>query len=244
MIQGAVSHPLQSAIAGTRHLLLPRICPACLENLCASSERLCCSCKGTLEELPLPRCKACGGTVDGALEVCSECLRLQQSRPWRHAVSVYPFRAGVRELVHRFKYNSHTYLAPLMAQRMTENWRQFGCHDVDCITAVPLHWTKQVTRGYNQSHLLATRIADALDLPLFRLLKRKRHTAPQAMLDFSTRQTNMRGVFTPAGKQSCEGMHVLLIDDVMTTGATLSAAAQCLRQMKCASVNVLTIARG
>ena len=115
---------------------------------------------------------------------------------------------------------------------------------VDLVVPVPLFGRRQRLRGYNQSALLARELARLDGLPLaVRALSRRRDTPPQARsVDAETRRRNVAGAFA-ADRRQVEGRRVLLVDDVMTTGATLDACAQALRQGGAASVWALTFAR-
>ena len=233
-----------SRIAGqAARELVPALCPVCRAVLRPPGAWACESCDTAMMVLPTPRCSACGGSQDGVLEVCTECLHAGP-RPWTRAVSAFRFRGVVRDAVHRLKYQHDTALVPPLAAAMAENWRRHGCPDADVVTPVPLHWSRRMRRGYNQAELLARFAARELGLPCQALLRRRRSTAQQAMLDAERRQTNVRGVFAPRPANRGGGQRVLLIDDVLTTGATLAEAARVLMTVDVAAVYVLTAARG
>jgi ComF family protein len=160
------------------------------------------------------------------------------------AVSVFAFGGLPRDLIHRFKYQRHSYLAPVLAARMVRNWQRHGGGQADSVVPVPLHWVREIFRGYNQAELLARHVGLALDLPVQLAVRRRRWTARQAMLDFSRRQTNVRGVFQMRMSSGLAGRHVLVVDDVLTTGATLSAVTEVLLEAGVAAVSLLTAARG
>ncbi len=223
--------------------VLPRVCPVCLAELSPVRRRPCEACAELLRELSHPRCPGCGGGVDGVLEFCSECLRLGP-RPWALAVSVYPFRGAARELVHRFKYNGHTALGPFLGERLAQNWLRQATLLPDIVTPVPLHWTRLWRRGFNQAELLAREAARTLGLPVRTVLERGRRTSQQALLDSSTRRRNMAGAFTVSARADVRDRTFLVVDDVLTTGATLAAAARALLEAGAARVAVLTLARG
>jgi len=234
---------VKPVLRAIQRIAFPNVCPICLARLQTAGHDLCAECEDELPEFGSPRCPSCGGTLDGALAVCSECLHTGD-RPWHHAVSVLPFRGTARELVHRFKYQGHTYLAPVLATRMADCWRRFGLDTPDALVPVPLHWTRQMRRGFNQARLLAQHMGRELAIPVRGIVRRRRRTAQQAMLDFSERQSNMKGVFAMRRGNNPEGLRILLVDDVMTTGATLAAVADVLKRMKAADVCVITAARG
>jgi ComF family protein len=193
--------------------------------------------------MPSPRCRVCGGAIDGILDTCGECLAMP-ARPWDHAVSVYHYEGLIRELIHRFKYNRGTWLAPAFAASMAEHCRLHGGSVADCVTAVPLHWLRYLHRGYNQAELMARLVAAALGLEYRPLLVRARRTRQQALLDSASRNQNMAGVFRAKGRKNIIGSRILLVDDVMTTGSTLTAAAAELKTAGAANVEILTLARG
>jgi ComF family protein len=149
----------------------------------------------------------------------------------------------VREAVHALKYNHLSALARPMAAPMAA-YLEAEALPVDIVVPVPLFGRRQRLRGYNQSALLAREVTRLLGLPLAeRGLGRRRDTLPQARsVDAEARRRNVAGAFV-GEKRRVEGRRVLLVDDVMTTGATLDACAQALRQAGAASVWALTFAR-
>ncbi len=227
-----------------QHLIFPEVCPSCRHASISVSTTVCHECAKKIREFSGPYCSLCGGATDNALDICGECLRAD-NRVWDDAVSVFPFGGEVRELIHRFKYSKHLELAPFFAERMAAAWRKRRSLLPDVIVPVPLHWYKALRRGYNQSELLALYLQRQLDVPVGLFLSRRRWTSQQAKLDFSSRQINMKDVFTlnRYGK-GLHDKHVLLVDDVMTTGATLADAASRLKACPNVRVSIITVARG
>lgn len=113
----------------------------------------------------------------------------------------------------------------------------------DVIVPVPLHWRRRWQRGFNQSELLAREIARRWSVPLKNLARRSRSTLTQAGLSNSARRENVVRAFTVPRPRGAEGRRILLIDDVMTTGATASACALALKRAGARSVCLLTLAR-
>ncbi len=225
-------------------LFYPLICPACLTHPVNSRTEWCWKCRLRVPELPAGRCFGCGGANIGPLEMCGECLAAP-ARPWQRAVSVYPYGGYIREIVHHFKYRNGTMLAPLLGLRMKQAWEKHGAQEkIDGIVPLPLHPLKEFRRGYNQSLLLAQEIARGLNLPILNILRRRHYSRQQARLDFEHRQTNIKNAFHCATKVEAASLNLLLIDDVFTTGATLTGAAEALRKADPASLYVLTLARG
>ena len=156
--------------------------------------------------------------------------------------SVYTFGSyedTLRGLIHLFKYNQVRPLAaPLGALLARAIPRE---HRFDVIVPMPLHWKKRWSRGYNQSELLAKEIARRWGLPVSKMVRRIKATAPQAGLSNSKRRLNVRGAFV--ARKSVKGLRVLLIDDVLTTGATASACARVLKRAGASHVAVAAVAR-
>jgi ComF family protein len=156
--------------------------------------------------------------------------------------SVYTFGSyedTLRGLIHLFKYNQVRPLAaPLGALLARAIPRE---HRFDVIVPMPLHWKKRWSRGYNQSELLAKEIARRWGLPVSKMVRRIKATAPQAGLSNSKRRLNVRGAFV--ARKGVKGLRVLLIDDVLTTGATASACARVLKRAGASHVAVAAVAR-
>ena len=151
------------------------------------------------------------------------------------------YEGVLRELIHLFKYGRIPTLAgPLcdfLAAALPRDER------VDAIAPVPLHWWRKWRRGFNQSELLARALSKRTGLPVIAALRRTRPTAVQAGLSNTARRRNVTGAFRGRTTVSLQGKHVLLIDDVMTTGATASACAIALKRAGADRVALLTLAR-
>jgi ComF family protein len=158
------------------------------------------------------------------------------------------FDGPMRAIVHAFKYAGHQTLAAPLAERLADH-PHLHLHTVDLVVPVPLHPWRRLTRGFNQ----AERIARHLGLPVVHALARRRWTSSQAGLHADARARNVRDAFmiaarpTERGRRALRGQlskaRVLLVDDVVTTGATLSACARILREAGASEVRAGTIAR-
>ncbi len=151
------------------------------------------------------------------------------------------FEEPLRELVHLFKYAGVTALArPLgrLLRLAMPRDRRF-----DLIVPTPLHWRRRWTRGYNQSMLLARELAPVLGLKPVNALRRTRATPTQAGLSRTARRANVAGAFVVRDASLVRGRRVLLVDDVMTTGATLRACAAALKRAGAQSVSIAVLAR-
>jgi ComF family protein len=158
------------------------------------------------------------------------------------AYSFGSFEDGLRELVHLFKYGRVEALARPLGRYL----RQTLPRDerFDFIVPMPLHWTRAWRRGFNQAALLAAEVSRGTGIPVLRQVRRAHRTAPQAGLTRAGRRSNVRGAFTPARNAlPLEGKRILLIDDVMTTGATAAACARAIKKTGASFVALLTVAR-
>jgi ComF family protein len=152
------------------------------------------------------------------------------------------YEGTLRRLIHLFKFEGVPSLSAALGRYMVRALpldRQF-----DAVVPMPLHWFRRWRRGFNQSELLAGEVARRLGLPLLSgVLGRKRHAAPQSGLSSAARRRNVAGLFSVADRRPVKGLRVLLVDDVLTTGATAQAAARALKKAGASQVIVLTVAR-
>jgi len=170
---------------------------------------------------------------------CQLCLRLD--RDITMARAVYPYTGWVANAVRAHKYAEEWDRGADLAARMAPIVREFG--SLDAIVPVPLHPQKARRRGFNQAELLARGISKSLGLPVLPLLARSRETRPQVGLGREERLANVRDAFAldPA-RVPAPGGRFLLVDDVRTTGATLSACAKVLTTTGPAAIYVATFA--
>ena len=231
-------------------LLYPQGCAACGAP---GGDALCADCRALVEVRPAEGCCAvCGKTLierDAALGaaagVCADCRAARP--PFDLARSAALFRGPVRKLVHGLKYGRETWLAPVLGEFLHGCFlAHYAAEKPDLVVPVPLHPFKRFRRGYDQAELLARDLARRLALPCApRLLSRLRDTATQTRKDRDARRRNMAGAFAVPRARApyAFGKRVLLVDDVMTTGATFAAAASALRAAGAARVLCLSAAR-
>jgi ComF family protein len=233
----AVLSPLTRVGRVVLDVLFPARCVGCG----AYGSFLCQSCQGELPRARPPRCPICWRPQPRA----APCWRCREERPaFQGARSCYLYQGAAREAVHALKYGYVSALAQPMARLMAAYVEEEEVIEADLLAAVPLYVRRQRLRGYNQSLLLARELSRLCGLPLAeRGLARRRNTPPQAgSADAEARKRNVADAFV-ADRRWAEGKRVLVIDDVMTTGATLDACARALRQAGAASVWALTFAR-
>lgn len=194
----------------------------------------------TLAQALPPRCPRCWRpqTIE------TVCLLCREDPPaYDGATAPYRYEGIARRAVWALKYEGVSALAGPLGELLAAHWAQVG-PAVDVVVPVPLHGRRRRQRGYNQAALLARKVANRLGLPLAQgALRRTRATPPQVgSADMAQRQRNVADAFIP-GPQTVAAKRVLLIDDVMTSGATLDACARALRQAGARAVWGLTFAR-
>lgn len=218
-------------------LLYPPKCVACDRE----GEFLCPTCFATLPHLLPPFCKRCSQPVARG-DACRRC----ETAPLDIDGIVAPFRMeGVaREAVHRLKYSNLRAIAPLLGDLLADFLTERGVLG-DILVPVPLHSRRERQRGYNQAALLARHAGERLRLPVGAdALSRRRDTPSQtARSQAEERRTNVQGSFHCPRPEMVDGLNVLLVDDVCTTGATLEACAVALKDAGAASVTGVTFAR-
>jgi ComF family protein len=208
--------------------LLPRQCLVC--GMPAGSGHLCPPCAAELPRVG-DACGQCGLPLpggDGA--ICGACLRAPP--PWQATVAALDYRFPVRQLVQRFKFRRCLASGEVLAAELGRAVRRRGGAWPEVIVPVPLHGLRFLRRGYNQADLIARRLGRELALPVEAgLLQRRRRTAAQSGLDAGGRRRNVRRAFraTPRRRRAMP-RSVALVDDVMTTGATLEACTRALRR--------------
>ena len=173
-------------------------------------------------------------------------LRLTGRIPIVAAASLLQFRKGniTQSIVHQIKYHGNTQLAHqfgLILGEELKNSNRFD--DIDIVIPVPLHWWRKMRRGYNQSQLIASEVASILHCQLSdNNLYRRRHTPSQTHKNFQQRIDNMASAFGIRHPELFEGKHLLIIDDVLTTGATTEACYHALQPIPNIRISIATLA--
>lgn len=229
------------------HILFPRTCFSCNKDLPYDRKGpLCASCEDGLT-LPGPLiCQRCGVVLKSGGAHCFHCRASKgekfKCKIIRSACNYNQFSQG---LIHALKYQGVDYVAPYMGEFMASRFSLFAeLADVNLVIPVPLHKTRLKKRGYNQSELIARAFCKKTNFPCnFTSLVRVRDTDSQTKLGRKERIANMNGAFAVKNAPSVKGKVILLIDDVATTGSTLEACAQALRQAGAKRVMAYTFAR-
>jgi ComF family protein len=203
-----------------------------------------------LSFITAPMCQCCGRPFSHSVEAdsgdgyCAGCLAHPPAFDRARAALIY--NDASRELVLSFKHGDHTYLWRTMTNLMLTAGGAELCRDADVITPVPLHRWRLLRRRYNQAALLARGLAKRCHRPFTAdILQRSRATASQGHLSGSARRKNVKGAFLVRRKwrDHLKGNHVVLVDDVFTTGATVEECARILKKHGADKVSVLTLTR-
>jgi ComF family protein len=221
----------------------PGRCAACGEP-CPGASILCHRCDAAMDNLAAAAaCQRCGAPVVSQGAPC----------PWCRGNGVYPFEKilrlarfdePLREVIHAMKYRHRWPLAQHLADRLlTSPQARQLLSNADVLVPVPLHWARQIGRGFNQADLLANALARRCDLKVLRPVRRIRHTLSQtAIFSRTMREENVHGAFAAKRRQSLLGRRVVVVDDVMTTAATMQAVGRVLQKLEPASLSGLVLA--
>ncbi len=232
-------------------LFYPNLCQICrLEKATSAESYICTTCrsgKAGLRYIEAPFCKCCGLPFEGDITVTFECANCNdQHLYFRSARAAVALTGLVQEVVHKYKYNHATWFEPCLADLLVPTAKPaLSAAPWDYIVPIPLHWRKLRERTFNQSTRLASRLSRATVIPLHtRLLKRVQPTSTQTRLSRAERAENVKHAFSFRGRTPLQKARIVLIDDVLTTGATASACAKLLMQNGASVVDVWTVARG
>jgi ComF family protein len=236
-------------------LVFPPFCPVCAARLGPGRrDPLCAGCWQRLERITPPCCRLCGSPFESfaggaALEaagpggsLCGPCR--ERRPPWAYARAATRYGECARDALHAFKFGGRRALAAPLGDLIAALGPSLPIAAVDVVVPVPLHPRRERERGFNQSWLLARRLAAAWGLTARAdVLARRVATAAQTDLGAAARRLNVRDAFTVRRPELVTGRHVLLVDDILTTGATAGECAVALRSGGAATVGVVTVAR-
>ena len=216
------------------HLLLPATCHACGSVLVGNERLLCLDCQLALAGSPMP---AAGGNPTELL--------MYGRTGCKAAASAMRFtqQSTVQRVVHAMKFHGSAELCVAMGRDLGGTLLTSGRFDtVEALVSVPLHWTRRLRRGYNQSLLLCQGIAQVMPRTIEdSVLRRARATAQQSLRSGSQREANVTAAFTVRHARRLEGRHVLLVDDVVTTGSTLAACVDALSTIPGITISIATL---
>jgi competence protein ComFC len=226
-------------------LFYPATCVVCSGDV-ERPEYLCESCRSRAPRITSPFCAKCSEPFSGAITQTFSCANCEhRTLHFDSTVAAYRSRGLVRKLVHEFKYGRQRHLRHPLAEWLGETMSDPRLRDrrFDLIVPVPLHPARERERGFNQATLLAELLARQVGVPLRSVLERIRYTTTQTAYDRAERMENLHDAFRLRKNMNVRELHVLLIDDVLTTGSTLSECARVLKEAGAISVHAATAAR-
>ncbi len=228
-------------------LLFPPRCPFCdkvlFHSIFAPAEKACGACRGKPEYVKEPMCKRCGKPIaDERQEYCLDCG--EKERPYAQGKALWVYEGAVKESLYRFKYAGRREYAGYYGEELA---RAYGGwirgRGVEGIVPIPLSRKRKRRRGFNQAELVAKEVGRRLGIPVYRdLLLRVRDTRAQKALSGAERKNNLKNAFKTKGNK-VQLNHILLVDDIYTTGSTMDEAAETLmragaRKVYCLSVSI------
>jgi ComF family protein len=221
----------------------PRLCPVC-QGAAETGGELC---PGCLQELGAlensAACDRCGAPIAEFNSPCPHCLG-QGIKPFEGVLRLAVFQDPLRDLIHQIKYHGRWTVAEFLADRLIERKAVRALlGQTDVLVPVPLHPWRQMSRGYNQAEVIARRIGKRCGIKVASAVVRLRNTETQTDLHSRMkRYDNMRDAFGLMRPGAVGGRHVVVVDDVMTTGATLSSVGKTVLEAEPASLCAIVIA--
>ncbi len=236
----------QKMIAAMLDILYPPRCHACGDTVRAGAEiMLCRSCLSELTFIKSPLCPRCGKELDRVGHedhFCTACLKLPP--PFARARSFVHFKPPARTLLHRLKFHGDTGAAATLVKLIARRGEIRAKQEYDLIVPVPLHPSRLRKRGLNQALVLARLLFPAERLKITpAALVRLKNTIAQTDLDGAARRKNLRGAFAADPSIPLRGRRIILVDDVYTTGTTVTECAQTLKKAGAELVDIVTVAR-
>lgn len=237
---------LRYCAAAGAELMLPGGCGAC-GGAEAAGGGLCEPCgRALLSMVALPYCPRCGATIGPGIPVreegCSACPATLGR--FNQVIRLGPYAAPLRQVVRELKYRRHEAMLSRLGELMSQAvLARLGEDRIDVVMPVAMHWRRRWSRGFDHARALARQVARRLDVPLGDELIRIRHTPQQANLSRTARIEMVRGAFAVNSPAALAGAHVLLVDDVTTTGATAGDATRALLEADAVRVTLAVVAK-
>lgn len=188
-------------------------------------------------------CNRCGVTAPFESRTergCAFCI--DNPIPWDRIVRLGSYTDPMADWVRSMKFNNQWHWTEWFGQTLGEMVGEIGKSERTAVCCVPMHWRRRYKRGYNQSQMVADCLASELNLDVMPLLKRAHNTKPQWSRPMSLREENVQGSIVLTGRVELSGWHIILVDDVKTSGATLGLCSRILKKAGAASVTAAVIA--
>lgn len=223
-------------------VIFPRHCPVCHEILKNTKWMICPECRKEIRPIREPYCRKCGKPVEESQECCADCSGTK--RYFTEGRGIFPYNHTWKKSILKYKYSGcreygdfYGRMLWIFGKRDIRRWRP------DMIVPVPMHPAKLRVRGFNQSEYIGNRLSELSGIPVnCHLIKKTRRTASQKKLNASQRRRNLREAFEV--QEQVDGRRILLVDDVFTTGSTMDAMAQALRERGASGIFFLTVCIG
>ena len=224
--------------------LYPERCPVCMQIVTPKGAMVHPECKCKLDSIKEPVCYKCGTPLSSEdEEYCAVCS-CKNNRGWNQGRSIFSYHGSVGNALRLVKKDGRVEFVRFFAKQIKEKQQAFILRMApSCIVPVPLHPSKQRLRGFNQAELLARALGEEMNLPVCLLLKKQKKTKDQKSLNKNQRIKNVAEAFAVEESEWPENApeSVLLLDDVMTTGSTLSACANVLKARGVKSVAFISV---
>lgn len=224
--------------------IYPERCPVCLRIITPKGAMFHPECKKKIDVITEPVCMKCGRPLSlEEREYCMMC-ECQTDRGWDRGCSIFPYHGAMGKALRLVKNDGRTEFVCFFAKQMKESQQAFIKQIApECIVPVPLHPSKERVRGFNQAELLAEALGKEMGIPVRNLLKKSKKTKDQKSLNKNQRVRNVKDAYQ--ADEEVLGTHipdsVLLLDDVVTTGSTLSACAKALKAKGVTNVAFISI---
>jgi ComF family protein len=246
-----MSNLLLNSIDRILACVYPDICQVCQESSASKAQGYVCqSCRSGVDGVQFieePLCRCCGTPFEGEMSSSFECSNCRDHHlHFRSARAAVRMTGLMKKVIHDYKYHNSLWFEPFLSELMlTARQTTLNRECIDYLVPIPLHWKRKWDRSYNQSERLAHLASRSSGIPVATgLLKRVQPTPTQTRLTRIQRMENVRGAFVYNRRTPLAGAAILLIDDVLTTGATASECAKVLMRNGARSVDVWTVARG
>ncbi len=215
----------------------------------------------TLADIIYPKnCHICSKVLNNRIgsfdeNICLECVKdmrraipmvspTRQDTPYDKLAACYNYEGPVRELIHKFKYENRPYLARSIARLMANTVNPALFEKIDCLLPVPLHQARVREREFNQSERIAWELSFFFKKPVSLTLKKIRNTPSQTTFKENKRLSNLKNAFAVTDKKAILDKDILIIDDVITTKATVTEASRVLKNAGARTIHVLAFAKG
>jgi len=238
--------PARRILASLTGAIYPWLCPLCQTPLAAEGIGFCPKCAESIQPISRPFCPSCGEPFASPFGLDHRCGRcLQRKPPFARGRAYGLYQGALAEGIRRLKFSEEFSLVQSLSGLLAEAFaRELADANYDLVIPVPLHPKRLRERGFNQVILLAQELCRRQRLRLdCHNLRRVRDTPPQIGLTRNQREQNLKGAFALRTPKALAGRRVLLVDDILTTGATARECARTLKRAKASGVDVLVLAR-